>query len=302
LSEQTAARVKVDGKLVDVSSFSQEIVEEVAKDTTWHWYDVPINLVQDLLQSVHDDLGLQWWSTIALVTTAMRLLVFPVSVYSQKNSQKMRLIQPQIQQLQEEMKKQGQMNSRMAQMEYRKRMTAIMEKNDVSLLRTFLGPFLQLPFFLAFFLALKRMATTVPSFQEGGLWWFIDLSVPDLSLVRLPIIAAFSTLLTFELSFRNAATPTPGYLKNFFRLFCFSFIPLTMSMPQAIHLYWTYSSWLSLLQTTVLRSPKFQAWVKIPVVPVTQQAPNQIRFAYDPSKLGRRAKKTKTEGEIKDIS
>ncbi|KAL1238531.1 Mitochondrial inner membrane protein OXA1L [Trichinella spiralis] len=46
----------------------------------------PSGLVQLMLNSIHDNFGVPWWASIFLCTTGVRLLTFPVMIYSQRNS------------------------------------------------------------------------------------------------------------------------------------------------------------------------------------------------------------------------
>lgn len=46
-------------------------------------------------------------------------------------------------------------------------------------------------------LQITNMVLKVPSFKEGGAFWFIDLTTPD-PLYRLPILTALSFLITVE--------------------------------------------------------------------------------------------------------
>ena len=63
-----------------------------------------------------------------------------------------------------------------------------------------LGPLVQLPLFLSFFLGLRRMANLpIESMKTGGYLWFHDLTLFDPYFV-LPVICAFSMLAALEVS------------------------------------------------------------------------------------------------------
>nr|KAJ0187164.1 hypothetical protein LSAT_V11C900500490 [Lactuca sativa] len=57
--------------------------------------------------------------------------------------------------------------------------------------------FIQAPVFVRFFLAIENMVEKVSSFQTGGAYWFIDLTIIDAFYI-LPILAAISCWITVE--------------------------------------------------------------------------------------------------------
>ena len=59
-------------------------------------------------------------------------------------------------------------------------------------------PLVQLPVFISFFIALRKMATLpIESMQTGGLLWFNDLTAYDPYYV-LPVVVSLSMLATIE--------------------------------------------------------------------------------------------------------
>lgn len=65
---------------------------------------------------------------------------------------------------------------------------------------TFFLILFQAPVFLSFFWALRKMASApVESFKEGGMFWFMDLTVPD-DYYALPAITCFTLFLTLEVN------------------------------------------------------------------------------------------------------
>jgi len=63
--------------------------------------------------------------------------------------------------------------------------------------------------FISFFIALRHMANTYPSFQTGGILWFQDLSIADptyalpVLCVRVPCKACVSPSFLFAISQTN---------------------------------------------------------------------------------------------------
>ena len=64
--------------------------------------------------------------------------------------------------------------------------------------QSILAPLVQIPLFVSFFLALRKMAyLPVDSFKTGGYLWFQDLTAFDPYFV-LPVICSFSMLASIE--------------------------------------------------------------------------------------------------------
>lgn len=64
--------------------------------------------------------------------------------------------------------------------------------------QSILAPLVQIPLFVSFFLALRKMAyLPVESFKTGGYLWFQDLTAFDPYFV-LPVICSFSMLASIE--------------------------------------------------------------------------------------------------------
>jgi YidC/Oxa1 family membrane protein insertase len=63
----------------------------------------PPGLVQQLLEIIHVDLGLEWYQAIVLFTVALRLCLLPVNVLAQRSATKMRKISPQMMHYQEKL-------------------------------------------------------------------------------------------------------------------------------------------------------------------------------------------------------
>nr|KAJ0219567.1 hypothetical protein LSAT_V11C300133780 [Lactuca sativa] len=62
--------------------------------------------------------------------------------------------------------------------------------------------FFQAPVFVSFFLAIENMVEKVPSFQNGGASWFIDLTIVDAFYI-LPLLAAISCWITVEFTMQK---------------------------------------------------------------------------------------------------
>lgn len=74
---------------------------------------------------------------------------------------------------------------------------SVYKKNGCNPYKVALTPFIQLPVFVSFFMAIRKMAAVpVESMKTGGLYWFTDLTVHDPYYI-LPLMAcgAFAALI-----------------------------------------------------------------------------------------------------------
>lgn len=77
----------------------------------------------------------------------------------------------------------------------------LMKENDVSPFRPLLMPLVQMPFFLAFFYSLRKLADLpLPQLKDGGFGWVTDLTIPDPYFI-LPVTSMIFTNLVLRVSF-----------------------------------------------------------------------------------------------------
>ena len=75
---------------------------------------------------------------------------------------------------------------------------SLYQKNGCNPYTMFLTPFIQVPVFISFFVAIRRMAAVpVESMKTEGLYWFTDLTVPDPYYI-LPFMACAAFIATLE--------------------------------------------------------------------------------------------------------
>ncbi|CAI0441153.1 unnamed protein product [Linum tenue] len=110
--------------------------------------------------------------------------------------------------------------------------------------------FMQGPISVCFFLAIWNMAEKVPSFKNGGAYWFTDLTTPD-SMYLLPVLIGLGFLTSVEvwrhLSEGLGGNPISGTRITISRVLAVGLAPLSASFPTAICGYLlTYSFFLVL--------------------------------------------------------
>ncbi|KAI4364965.1 hypothetical protein MLD38_020996 [Melastoma candidum] len=112
-------------------------------------------------------------------------------------------------------------------------MKQLFRESGVSPFTPLKGIFIQGPVFISFFMAITNMAEKVPSFKEGGAFWFLDLSTPD-PFYALPILRGLTFLITVECNMQEGmeGNPAAGTMKNVSQGLAVLTVPFTMTFPK----------------------------------------------------------------------
>ena len=222
----------------------------------WGWFHFltrPLFYVIDWLYKFLDNFGL----AILAVTVLVKLLFFPLANKSYAAMSKMKLLQPEMQKIQERFK-----DDRMKQQQ------AIMElykKEKVSPLSGCLPILLQIPVFFALY---KVLFITIEMRHAPFFGWIKDLSAPDpttifnlfglipwqpphlLMLGIWPLIMGVSMWMQMKL---NPPPPDPVQA----RIFAWMPVIFTFmlgSFPAGLVIYWAWNNTLSILQQSFIMS------------------------------------------------
>ncbi|KAK9668399.1 hypothetical protein RND81_13G057500 [Saponaria officinalis] len=154
--------------------------------------------------------------------------------------------------------------------ESKQKMNALFKEYGVTPFTPLKGIFIQGPIFISFFLAISNMAEKVPSFKNGGAFWFVDLTTPD-TLYIFPVLTALSFLITVEFNMQEGmeGNPVAGTMKKFSRGLAVLTVPFTMNFPKAIFCYWVTSNIFSFAYGSVLKLPGVKEALGVPKMPVS---------------------------------
>lgn len=205
--------LQVDGSTADV--LQPDMVQAVS-EAVQHGHDLaslglgvwytPVGIVQILLDSLHHSTGLPWWGTIAITTCALRLLLFPLSVKFASNAAKMAKIQPQVTEVMKKVQYYSKIGATELLQKEQVKVAEIYREHNCSPFTMMALPFLQLPFFVSFFMGLRKMALApLGSMKSGGMWWFSDLTLPDPTYV-LPLMACGLFITNIQVSLLQTKT------------------------------------------------------------------------------------------------
>jgi YidC/Oxa1 family membrane protein insertase len=136
-----------------------------------------------------------------LVTIFLRAAIFPLVVRVQKNNVRMQAIQPQSKALMDGLKEANTAGDKAKAQAYGHELTKLWRDNDCNPWKSMVLPLVQMPLFMSFFFAIRKMAyLPVPQLKEGGIGWVMDLTLPDPYYI-LPITSMALTLAVLEVGF-----------------------------------------------------------------------------------------------------
>jgi len=234
--------------------------EQLGLNSWW-----PTGWVQWGMEHIHVGLDMPWLGAILLMTVAMRSLIFPLVVLSQKNAVNMNNHMPITQQMQVKIADARRSGNHMEVQKLQTDMAQYMIKHGISPFRSMV-PFLgSVPFFMSMFVGLRGMANLpVESMCTGGLGWFADLTIADPYCI-LPLVTCSSLYLQFRM---GADGLGPGQLGAIGKALM-NGLPVivflaTMNFPAAISFYWCLNNIISIIQARVIRTEYIRGKLGVP--------------------------------------
>lgn len=210
------------------------------------------SVLGSVLEYFHLNLGLPWWLAIVLLTVVVRSVLFPLTVKQVKNMRSMQELKPDLQKI-----KAKYPNNRQKQQE---ETMALYQERKINPLGGCLPLLVQIPIFIGIFYVIKDFGgfsgalggggateASHPSFQEGGILWFTNLSNPD-SLYILPVVAAITMLASMEVT-NKSMEPQQRWIM---RIMPVGFIFFTYWFPAGMFVYWITSNLVTLVQNLVI--------------------------------------------------
>lgn len=250
---------------VETIASQAPVVSEVAIAAADSAY--PVAALQYVIDAVHSFTGLNWWASIAITTLLIRSVTVPFLINQLKATSKLTLMRPRLEEIKGEMEAKGMDPEAVA--DGKRRMNELFKEFGVTPFTPLKGIFIQGPVFISFFFAISNMVEKVPSFKNGGAFWFTDLTTPD-SMYILPVLTALTFLLNVEFNVQEGmeGNPVAGTMKKFSRGLAVLTVPFTMSFPQAIFCYWVTSNIFSFAYGSVLKFPGVKKALGVPEIPV----------------------------------
>ncbi|KAJ9053726.1 hypothetical protein DSO57_1021517 [Entomophthora muscae] len=226
----------------------------------------PVGLLEKLMEVVAVTTGMPWWATIGVVTLFIRAATLPLIIHTNQRSTRLHNIKPDMDAISARLKRAQESQDPFEIQVQTQKMKALFKTHDINPLSVFIGPLVQAPIMISFFLALRAMAEApVPFFNVGGLSWITDLTVADPYYI-LPVLSGLGFLATVELGaeFGSAASSSPPAMRNFLRGLAVITVPATAYLPAAVFLYWIPSNIFSLFQLFLTTNSKARKMLNLP--------------------------------------
>lgn len=229
--------------------------------------------IQSVMQTAHTTYGLPWWATIAASTIFVRTSLFPLVKYQILASRKLSAAIPEISflfQLTRNRLATIPLRNNPQRMEvlntFVKGMRATFILHEVSFAEILLYPLVNLSIFVTFVYSVRDMVINGHNnldLDEGGLWWFKDLSDKDRSYA-LPLLALAISYSGIELSLGGKIGKILLTLKDIFQSLILISMPFVSSLPTGVFCYWIPSSVFGIVQSLALKNARFQNFFGIP--------------------------------------
>ena len=208
-----------------------------------------VDVLGVVLLYFHQNLGAPWWLSIVLLTVVVRSLLFPLTVKQVRSMRAMQDLKPEMDRVRAQYRDNVQRQ--------REEMAKVYQERGVNPLGGCLPILVQMPIFIGIFYVIRQFGgyrigdrvvpPEYPSFHDGGILWFQNLSNSDPTYL-LPIISAVTMLAATEITSKNV-DPQQRWLM---RLLPIGFTAFLLSFPAGLFVYWITSNLVTLVQNYVI--------------------------------------------------
>lgn len=235
----------------------------ITADTEWSlsagWFDflLTIPIAKGIL-FITDLTGNVAWGVIAL-TIFINLLILPIMIRSTVSSQKMQLLQPEMEKIQ---RKYAGRNDQASQMRQSAEIQALYKKNNVSMWSSLIT-FITLPIMLAMYQAVQRIevlySSTFLTLQLGptpmnmitsGHWQYI-IVVSLVGLCQYFAIEINNIMARRSKKYRR--TQQEQSMKTMNYVMIAMIVWFSLSLPTAMSLYWITTSIITVIRTVFIQ-------------------------------------------------
>jgi len=229
----------------------------------------PVQYFQAAMESFHVHVGLPWWGTIVVSTILLRVLLLPLTVYQYRYAARISHVQPEMEALTLEIRRQQSSGEWDATANTRSRdaLFKIYQKHGVSPMGVLRGPLVQGPIMMLVFGCWFNGAV-FDGFTQGGTLWFPNLCEADNQLMRgylgLPGLSSLATLVAIELGSDNGGMKMTPKMQWGFRIFAGVLPFFTAHFGSGVLVYWATSAVWGVIQGSFLRQKFVRQYFSVP--------------------------------------
>jgi len=193
---------------------------------------------------------------IIIVTILIKLILFPITYKSLKQSENIKKAQPKLNKIE---KKYANKTDQESMMMKSNEMMAVYKEYNIKPITGCLLGFLQIPLFFAFYEALYRlpilfeskfiglhMGMTPMAGAQSGFWYYLIL----------PILVGIVTYYSFKMNRNGMPTEQEKQMNMMFNIMIVMIFITSFSMSTAIIVYWITNSLFSVLQSLIIKRSK----------------------------------------------
>lgn len=186
------------------------------------------------------------FASIILLTIAVRIILFPLFYKSSKDQLVMRRINPELEAIRKDKKKDREVQAR--------EMMDLYKKNKLNPFSGILVLIVQLPIFFALFRIFRDSELLESLFNDGSVFIGISLTEPN---IIVSVIAAAIQYINGRMTMSGTNMPGGDKAKRFNNILICLMPVLTLliltKLPAALGIYWTASTVFSIIQTLVIK-------------------------------------------------
>lgn len=193
---------------------------------------------------------------IIIITILIKLILFPVTQKSLKQSANIQKAQPKLSKIE---KKYANKTDQESMMMKSNEMMAVYKEYNINPMSGCLLGFLQIPLFFAFYEALNRL----PILFEGKFLWFHMGMTPMAAAgegywyyLILPIIVGLVTYFSFKMNNNQMSDDQAKQMKLMFNIMIVMIFITSFSMSVSIIIYWITNSILAIIQNLLMKRSK----------------------------------------------
>jgi len=236
-----------------------------------------------MLSTIKEFFGVEWWATVVIVAGLFRLIIFPLTLYAFKQGQKFIALKGEFDAIRAKYQK-GWSIKPESMVAYKAEMAELNKRHGLSMWKRLIPILLQIPLFIFLAMGVRRLiVTNYEELKVGGLWFFTDLTAND-TYLRLPIISSLFSLLTIEINrhYAPVGVAPPQWSIWLGRTFAFLAIPVSLFFPMSLQVYMISTAFLTMVQTLALNHPRMKRIFGVAVVEKksTTQDQSIIPIAY----------------------
>ena len=220
------------------------------------WTSVFIKPLAWFIVKVGAHLKNNYGLAIILITIIIKLVLFPFSMKSLKQSENMKKAQPKLNKIEEKYKNKNDKDSMMMKSN---EIMAVYKEYGIKPLSGCLLAFVQIPLFFAFYEVLYRlpilfeskfiglhMGMTPIAGAQSGAWYYLVL----------PLLVGVVTYFSFKMNKNGMAGDQAKQMNMMFNIMVVMIFITSFSMSTAIIIYWITNSLFSVLQSILVKRSK----------------------------------------------